>query len=84
MCAGANIGLIADPVAPQPPAGLQGPSDNQETINTPADRELILGNRQMDPSVPAVWVIESRSVIGHTLVHPLVLVAVSLLQMLLL
>jgi hypothetical protein len=82
--AGVGKQPIADPVPPPPPEASQGPVDNQETINTPEDKELILGNRVMDPSVPAVWMIESRSVLSHTGVHALILLFISLLPMLLL
>ena len=54
--------MVADPVAPSPPTSPPGATteaDKEETINTPEDKIAILGNREMDPDVPAVWMIES-------------------------
>lgn len=73
-----NTALVADPVTanpPPPPPGASTASDKEETINTPEDKATILGNREMDPGVPAVWMIESG--VSSTMTNSLFLLLVA-------
>lgn len=79
---GQDTALVADPGPPSPPSPPPGTStaaDNAETINTPEDKAAILGNREMDPDVPAVWMIESGVSSKTTISLLLLLVAPFLL-----
>ena len=69
---GSCVGEGKDLIAPPRESGVADGANPLGTMEAPEDKELILGNRPMDPSVPAVWEIESKSIRAH-LQDPLVL-----------